>query len=85
VPRAVTADRGYGQLSVERDLQELGVRTVAIPRQATTSAARKKIEHSRGFHRLVKWRTGHLLADVPALSGIRPAGLRLLPRGHDLP
>jgi IS5 family transposase len=58
VPRAVTADRGYGQPSVERDLQERGVRTVAIPRQATTSAARKKIEHSRGFHRLVKWRTG---------------------------
>ena len=58
VPRAVTADRGYGQAAVERDLQELGVRTVAIPRQATTSAARRKLEHSRGFHRLVKWRTG---------------------------
>jgi IS5 family transposase len=57
-PRAVTADRGYGQPAVERDLQELGVRTVAIPRQATTSAARKTIEHSRGFRRLVKWRTG---------------------------
>lgn len=57
-PRAVTADRGYGQPAVERDLQELGVHTVAIPRQAKTSAARKKIEHSRGFHRLVKWRTG---------------------------
>jgi transposase, IS5 family len=57
-PRAVTADRGYGQPAVEHDLQELGVRTVAIPRQATTSAARKTIEHSRGFHRLVKWRTG---------------------------
>jgi transposase, IS5 family len=58
VPRAVTADRGYGQAAVERDLQELGVHTVAIPRQATTSAARKKLEHSRGFHKLVKWRTG---------------------------
>jgi transposase, IS5 family len=57
-PGAVTADRGYGQPAVERDLQGLGVRTVAIPRQATTSAARKKTEHSRGFHRLVKWRTG---------------------------
>ena len=57
-PGAVTADRGYGQPSVERDLHELGVRTVAIPRQATTSAARKAIEHSRSFHRLVKWRTG---------------------------
>jgi IS5 family transposase len=58
VPRAVTADRGYGQAAVERDLHELGVQTVAIPRQATTSPARKTIEHSRGFRRLVKWRTG---------------------------
>jgi transposase, IS5 family len=57
-PGAVTADRGYGQPAVERDLHELGVRTVAIPRQAKTSAARKTIEHSRGFHQLVKWRTG---------------------------
>ena len=38
--------------------RELGVRTVAIPRQAKTTAARKAIEHSRGFHELVKWRTG---------------------------
>jgi transposase, IS5 family len=58
VPRAVTADRGYGQPAVERDLHDLGVRTIAIPRQAKTSPARKAIEHSRGFHRLVKWRTG---------------------------
>ena len=57
-PRAVTADRGYGQPAVERDLQALGVCTVAIPRQAKTSPARKSIEHSRGFHRLVKWLTG---------------------------
>ncbi len=58
VPRAVTADRGYGEAAVERDLHKLGVRTVAIPRRATTSPARKTIEHSRGFRRLVKWRTG---------------------------
>jgi Transposase DDE domain len=31
VPRAVTADRGYGQPTVERDLHARGVRTVAIP------------------------------------------------------
>ena len=58
VPRAVTAGRGYGQAAVERDLYAAGVRTVAIPRQATTSAARKAIEHGRGFRKLVKWRTG---------------------------
>ena len=58
VPRAVTADRGYGQPAVERDLHELGVRAVVIPRQARTSPARRTIEHSRGFRTLVKWRTG---------------------------
>ena len=58
VPRAVTADRGYGQPATERDLHARGVRTVAIPRQATTSAARKALEHGRRFRKLVKWRTG---------------------------
>ena len=58
VPRAVAADRGYGQPVVERGLHALGVRTVAIPRQAPISPARKTTEHSRGFRRLVKWRTG---------------------------
>ena len=58
MPRAVTADRGYGQAAVDRDLHKLGVRTVAIPRQARTSPARKMIEHSRSFHQLVRWRTG---------------------------
>jgi hypothetical protein len=58
VPRAVTAGRGYGQAAVERDLRAAGVRTVAIPRQATTSPARKAVEHGRGFRKLVKWRTG---------------------------
>jgi IS5 family transposase len=32
-PRTVTADRGYGETSVENDLHELGVRTVVIPRK----------------------------------------------------
>ena len=58
VPGAVTADRGYGQPAFERDLHELGVRTVAIPRQGKISATRRKTEHNRGFRRLVKWRTG---------------------------
>jgi transposase, IS5 family len=58
VPRALTADRGYGQPAVERDLQQLGVQVIAIPRQARTSPLRKAVEHSRGFRRLVKWRTG---------------------------
>jgi len=57
-PRAVTADRGYGQPAVERGLRELGVRTVAIPRQGTIAPTRRATEHQRSFRRLVKWRTG---------------------------
>src|SRR5258708_5683478 len=33
-PRTVTADRGYGDASVERELHELGVASVAIPRHS---------------------------------------------------
>jgi IS5 family transposase len=57
-PRAVTADRGYGQPSVERDLHGLGVRRVAIPRTSKPSAARREFEHRRAFREKVKWRTG---------------------------
>jgi transposase, IS5 family len=57
-PRAVTADRGYGETSVERDLHELGVRSVAIPRRHKPSAARREFEHRRAFRDKIKWRTG---------------------------
>ncbi len=57
-PRAVTADRGYGEASVEHDLHELGVRSVAIPRKSTPTAARRDFEHRRAFRDKVKWRTG---------------------------
>lgn len=57
-PRAVTADRGYGLASVENDLHQLGVRSVAIPRQSQPGAARREFEHRRAFRDKVKWRTG---------------------------
>jgi len=57
-PRAVTADRGYGEASVERDLHALGVRAVAIPHKNKPSAARREFEHRRAFRNKVKWRTG---------------------------
>jgi transposase, IS5 family len=57
-PRAVTADRGYGQASVERDLHELGVASVAIPRTSKPGAARRELEHRRAFRDKIKWRTG---------------------------
>jgi IS5 family transposase len=58
VPRAVTADRGYGETSVEADLHDLGVRSVAIPRKSKPGAARREFEHRRAFRDKVKWRTG---------------------------
>ena len=57
-PRAVTADRGYGYASVERDLHALGVRSVAIPRTSQPGAARREFEHRRAFREKIKWRTG---------------------------
>ncbi|MGI5238784.1 ISNCY family transposase [Dactylosporangium sp. CA-139066] len=57
-PRAVAADRGYGEASVETTLHDAGVPTVAIPRKGPTGIARQTHERQPGFRRLVKWRTG---------------------------
>ena len=57
-PGTVTADRGYGEAGVERDLHELGVRSVAIPRKGKPGPARRAFEHRRAFRDKVKWRTG---------------------------
>ena len=58
VPGAVAADRGYGEASVDDELAALGVGRVAIPRRGKTSGARRQVEHTHPFRRLVKWRTG---------------------------
>jgi IS5 family transposase len=57
-PRAVTADRGYGEAAVDQELTDLGVGRVAIPRRGRAGPARRLVERQRGFRRLVKWRTG---------------------------
>jgi transposase, IS5 family len=57
-PRAVTADRGYGEARVDTALYDLGVHTVAIPRKGTPAATRRVTEHRPPFRDLVKWRTG---------------------------
>ena len=57
-PTAVTADRGYGYASVEADLQDLGVRYIAIPRASKPGAARREFEHRKAFRTKIKWRTG---------------------------
>jgi transposase, IS5 family len=58
VPKAVTADRGYGEARVEDELTDLGVDKVVIPRKGKPSVARREVEQQRPFRRLVKWRTG---------------------------
>ncbi len=57
-PDAVTADRGYGQSSVDVALDDLGVDLVAVLRKGKVSARRHAIETGDSFVELVKWRTG---------------------------
>jgi transposase, IS5 family len=57
-PKTVTADRGYGEQSVDDALHDLGVRSVAIPRKGRPSHARHAEEHRPAFRRHLKWRTG---------------------------
>jgi transposase, IS5 family len=58
VPKAVTADRGYGEPKVEIELESMGVRHVAIPRKGRPGPQRQQIEFSPRFRKLIKWRTG---------------------------
>ncbi|MGA2930612.1 MAG: ISNCY family transposase [Acidimicrobiales bacterium] len=58
IPKAVTADRGYGEHAVGEQLSALGVRTVVLPTKGKPSAPRRAVESRAQFQRLVKWRTG---------------------------
>ena len=58
VPQEVTADRGYGEATVEVALHELGVNHVAIPRKGRPGGARRRVERSARFQQMVRWRTG---------------------------
>jgi IS5 family transposase len=57
-PKAVTADRGYGEAQVQTELEKLGVKEVAIVRKGRQSATRQAVERRPRFRRLIKWRTG---------------------------
>jgi IS5 family transposase len=57
-PATVTADRSYGEQSIEDDLHDLGVRHVVIPRKGKPGKARQAAERRPAFRRAVKWRTG---------------------------
>ena len=58
VPRAVTADRGYGDVVVRDALSSMGVKTVVLPTRGKPSTSQRAIEQKPPFQRLVKWRTG---------------------------
>jgi IS5 family transposase len=78
VPDAVTADRGYGQASVEIELNQLGVELVSIRRKGQPGIARQQAEAEPGFVELIKWRTGaegHIAA-LKRQHGWGPARLR---------
>ena len=57
-PRAITADRGYGEAGVEEALRVLGVRYVVLPKKGKPNAARRAVENRRAFKKMVRWRTG---------------------------
>ena len=57
-PRAVTADRGYGEPDVERSLRQAGVRYVVLPTKGKPNAGRRQVENRRAFKTMVRWRTG---------------------------
>ena len=57
-PRAVTADRGYGEAAVDAGLEAAGAHRVCIPRKGKPTLARQQVQRGRGFVKLVKWRTG---------------------------
>ena len=57
-PGTVTADRSYGEQSIEDDLHDLGVRHVVIPRKGKPGKARQAAGRRPAFRRAVKWRTG---------------------------
>ncbi len=48
-PKAVTADRGYGEAAVDKALGDLGVTTVAIPRRGRPGPERTNTQRAKRF------------------------------------
>lgn len=58
-PDTVTADRGYGKASLDKELaDELGVGFVAIPRPGKPTRAREAEINTPEFREQIRWRTG---------------------------
>ena len=58
MPKAVTADRGYGETALEDQLRGLGVRNGVLARKGKANAERAMIQNRRSFKRMVRRRTG---------------------------
>ncbi len=58
VPRAATADRGYGEAKVEDRAPRARRHPRRHPAEGTSRCARQGVESARRFRKLVKWRTG---------------------------
>ena len=52
------AESGIGEARVDKELHDLGVRTVVIPRKGRPGKARQAAEHRPAFRKVIKWRTG---------------------------
>ena len=65
-PRAVTADRGYGDAGIEQSLRTLGVRYVVLPTRGKPNAARRAVEN---VARSRRWSVGE--RDARAGSAVR--------------
>ena len=84
-PRAVTADRGYGEQKVDDTLHGVGVRTVVIPRKGRPGKARQAEEHRPAFRRTITWRTASRAGSAPSnadTAGTGPASTA--PKSPDL-
>jgi IS5 family transposase len=57
-PGTVTTDRGHGEAKVDQQLNDLGVKTVVIPRRGKPSQTRRAEEHRKAFRRTIRWCTG---------------------------
>jgi IS5 family transposase len=57
-PRAVTADRGYGEQGVEDAVRAAGARYVVLPTKGRPTTKRRHVENRRAFRKMVRWRTG---------------------------
>jgi len=58
VPTVLTADRAFFTLDNERLAHDLGIRSVALPRQGPLTPRQKEVRHSVAFRRAYRWRAG---------------------------